>query len=302
MTRAIDIVALVLETFGPPVYVKHQIVHNRHVVSDFEQKGVIFVEDLEKVPEGSRVVFSAHGSPPSLKDEAKKKNLQIIDAVCPLVSKVHLEAKKYSQEGYFIFYIGHRGHPEPVGVLGQVPAGAAVLIETADEAMRIEPPQTEKLIVLTQTTLSFDDTKEIINCLKNRFVNLIQPPAYDICYATQNRQNAVKALAEKTDLILVIGSKESSNSNRLREVAEKQGTTAYLIDDVTKIKNEWLDGVQSLGVTAGASAPDYLVKNVISHFSNPNIEIKELEVVKEKVRFPLPPEVRNLLENINEES
>lgn len=274
--RAVDILDQVLQKHKPPIYVRHQIIHNRHVISDFEKRGVIFVEDINNIPNDSVVVFSAHGNPPDLYRKAKKKRLQIYDAVCPLVTKVHLEAKKYSQQGYFIFYIGHKNHPEAIGVLGEVSDRSIVLIKTPEDAEKIIPPQTDRLIVLTQTTLSFDDTKQIINCLKRRFTKLIQPPAFDICYATQNRQNAVKALAKKVDLVLVIGSKESSNSNRLREVAEKEGVSSYLINDISEIENSWFKDVEKLGITAGASAPKYLIDEIVKYFSKQKVKIEEL--------------------------
>lgn len=286
--RAINIVNLVLQKYRPPIYVRHQIVHNRHVISDFEKKGAIFVEDINNIPNNSIVVFSAHGSSPNLYQIAKRKKLKIIDAVCPLVSKVHIEAKKYNQQGYFIFYIGHKDHPETVGVLGEVSNESIVLIETLEDAKKIIPRQTDKIIVLTQTTFSFDDTKQIINCLKKRFSKLIQPPAFDICYATQNRQNAVQTLAKKVDLILVIGSKESSNSNRLKEVAEKSGKRAYLINDKSEIQLSWFKNVEKLGITAGASAPKYLTDEVIGYFSKQKVKIEELIVAKENTHFILP--------------
>jgi len=288
VTRAVKIVDLVLKKHGPPVYVRHEIVHNRHVVADFEKKGVIFIEDLKEVLDGSIVVFSAHGSPPNVYKEAKKKNLKVYDAVCPLVTKVHLEAKRYYKEGYFIFYIGHKNHPEAIGVLGEIPANSAALIQIIEEAEEVQPTQKEKLIALTQTTLSFDDTKKIINLLKKRFPKLILPPAFDICFSTQNRQNAVKALAKKTDLIIVIGSKNSSNSNRLKEMAEKSGTAAYLIDDASEIKKSWFNNVENLGITAGASAPDYIINQVIDYFADSNVKVEELITVKENTSFPLP--------------
>jgi 4-hydroxy-3-methylbut-2-enyl diphosphate reductase len=286
--RAIDIVNLVLKKHKPPIYVRHQIVHNRHVISDFEKRGVIFVENINSIPNDSVVIFSAHGSSPNLYQIAKRKKLKVFDAICPLVNKVHLEAKKYSQQEYFIFYIGHKNHPETTGVIEEIPNELIVLIETLEDAKKITPPQTEKLIILTQTTLSFDNTKEIINCLKNRFPKLIQPPAFDICYATQNRQNAVKTLAKKVDLILVIGSKESSNSNRLKETVEKSGKRAYLINDRSEIKTSMLKNVENLGITAGTSAPKYLIDEVISYFSKQKVKIKELIVVKENTHFILP--------------
>jgi len=286
--RAVEVVNLVLQKYKTPIYVRHQIVHNRHVISDFEKKGVIFIEDINEIPDNSIVVFSAHGSSTDLYQIAKRKKLKIFDAVCPLVNKVHVEAKKFYGQGFFIFYIGHKNHPEAIGVLKEVPDKSIVLIKTLEDAKKTIPPQTDKLIVLTQTTLSFDDTKEIINCLKKRFPKLILPPAFDICYATQNRQNAVKELAKKADLVLVIGSKESSNSNRLKEVAEKSGKRAYLINDKSEIKTSWLENVENLGITAGASAPKYLIEEVVNYFKKQGVEIEELSVIKENISFPLP--------------
>ncbi|PIQ72399.1 4-hydroxy-3-methylbut-2-enyl diphosphate reductase [Candidatus Roizmanbacteria bacterium CG_4_10_14_0_2_um_filter_36_35] len=286
--RAVEVVNLVLQKYKTPIYVRHQIVHNRHVISDFEKKGVIFIEDINEIPDNSIVVFSAHGSSTDLYQIAKRKKLKIFDAVCPLVNKVHVEAKKFYGQGFFIFYIGHKNHPEAIGVLKEVPDKSIVLIKTLEDAKKTIPPQTDKLIVLTQTTLSFDDTKEIINCLKKRFPKLILPPAFDICYATQNRQNAVKELAKKADLVLVIGSKESSNSNRLKEVAEKSGKRAYLINDKSEIKTSWLENVENLGITAGASAPKYLIEEVVNYFKKQGVEIEELTVIKENISFPLP--------------
>lgn len=291
VTRAVKIVDLLLKKHGPPVYVRHEIVHNRHVVADFEKKGVIFVEDLKEVPDGSIVVFSAHGSLPDVYQEAKKKKLKVYDAVCPLVTKVHLEAKRYCQEGYFIFYIGHKNHVEAVGVLGEIPANSVALIQTIEEAKKVQPPQKEKLIALTQTTLSFGDTKNVINMLKKRFPTLILPPAFDICFSTQNRQNAIKKLAKKVDLILVVGSKNSSNSNRLKDVAGKAGkagTATYLIDDASEINKSWFKDVENLGITAGASAPDYIINQVIDYFADGKVKVEELITMKENISFPLP--------------
>ena len=287
VARAVKIVDLVLKKHGPPIYVRHQIVHNQRVVSDFERKGVIFIEDLKNIPDESIIVFSAHGSPPSLYQLAKRKKLKLYDATCPLVTKVHLEAKRYKKEGYFIIYIGHRGHPESVGVLNEVPAQTIVLIESLEEAKKINPPQTEKLIILTQTTLSFDDTKGIINKLQKRFPNLVLPPAFDICYSTQNRQNAVKELAKKTKLILVVGSKKSSNSNRLRETAEKHGAQAYLINDYTEVKEDWFKTKKTVGITAGASTPAHLVQELISVLKSKKTQIYTLKVIKENINFPV---------------
>lgn len=286
--RAVEVVNLVLQKYKTHIYVRHQIVHNRHVISDFKKRGAIFVEDINNIPDGSTVIFSAHGSSPDLYQIAEKKKLKVFDATCPLVNKVHVEAKKFNEQGYFIFYIGHKNHPEATGVLKEVPNKSIVLIETLKGAKKTIPPQTDKLIILTQTTLSFDDTKEIINCLKKRFPKLIQTPAFDICYATQNRQNAVKELTKKVDLVLVIGSKESSNSNRLKEVAEKSGKPAYLINDKSEIKSSWLENVGNLGITAGASAPKYLIEEVVSYFKKQGVKIEELSVIKENINFPLP--------------
>ena len=295
--RAIDVVEAVLEIFGPPVYVKHAIVHNLHVVEDLKIKGAIFVEDLDEIPSPpearqakSVVVFSAHGTDPALKEEAKRRGHKVIDATCPLVTKVHLEARRYVNDGYFVIYVGHRDHPEPVGVFGEIPKGTAVLIEGADEVDTLVVPQEEKLVYLTQTTLSISDTRDTVEKLKKRFPNIISPPSSDICYATTNRQAAARELAKKSDLVLVIGSKTSSNSQRLREVCEEEGTYAYLVDDETMIDPKWFGDAQTLGVTSGASAPEYLVDSLVDHIKklNPKVQIENLEVLRENITFPLP--------------
>lgn len=294
--RAIDVVETALEIFGPPVYVKHAIVHNIHVVSDLEKKGAIFVEDLGEIPPPkagqakSIVVFSAHGTDPELIDEAKRRGHRVINATCPLVTKVHLEAKRYANEGYFIIYVGHRGHPEPVGVFGEIPQDSKILIETADEVDGLKVPQEDKLVYLTQTTLSISDTKETIEKLKKKFPNIIAPPSADICYATTNRQTAARELAKKSDLVLVIGSKTSSNSQRLREVCEEEGTRAYLVDDETMIDSKWFGGVATLGITSGASAPEYLIDRLVNFVKgkNPEARVENLEVLRESIKFPLP--------------
>lgn len=286
VSRATAILNFVLEKFGPPVYVRHQIVHNRTVVADFEKKDVIFCENINDIPNGSRAVFSAHGTPPQIYEAAKKKKIAVFDATCPLVTKVHFEAKRYAKEGYFIFYIGHKGHQEAIGVLGEVPSASSMLIGSLNEAGAVKPPQTEKLIALSQTTLSFDDTKKIIARLQQRFPKMILPPAFDICYATQNRQNAVKELARKAKLILVIGSKESSNSNRLKELAEREGATAYLIDSIRDIKGKWLKNIEHIGITAGASAPDYVIDSVVKFLQTDGVKIEELETIRENIQFP----------------
>lgn len=288
VVRAVDTLDKVLEIHGAPVYARHAIVHNRTVVKRFEKKGAIFVEELEDIPNGSVVVFSAHGSPPNFYEVAKKKNLKVYDATCPLVLKVHLEARKYAKEGYFIFYLGHRGHPEPISVMGNVSPESFALIETVEEAKKIKPPQTEKLIVLTQTTLSFDDTKEVLNSLQEHFPTLIRPPAFDICYATQNRQLAVKELAKKSDVVIVLGSPESSNSVQLREVTKREGTKAYLVDNTSEVQESWFDGAKKIGITAGASAPEDLVLDMVTYLSNEKTKVQELIVKPENVHFQPP--------------
>lgn len=288
--RAIDVVETALEIFGPPVYVKHAIVHNIHVVEDLKVKGAIFVEGIDEVPPKSTLVFSAHGTDPKIKEEAKRRGHRVIDATCPLVTKVHLEAQRYVKEGYFVIYVGHRDHPEPAGVFGEIPEGTAVLIEKASEVDDLKVPQEEKLVYLTQTTLSISDTKETVDKLKSRFPNIIAPPSSDICYATTNRQTAARALAQKSNLVLVIGSTTSSNSQRLAEVSREEGTPAYLIDDESMIDKKWLEGVEVLGITSGASAPEYLIERLINFFqkSHPNIKVETVEALKESVKFPLP--------------
>jgi len=292
--RAIDVVETALEIFGPPVYVKHAIVHNIHVVEDLKVKGAIFVEDIDEVPNppagGSVLVFSAHGTDPKIKEEAKRRGHKVIDATCPLVTKVHLEAQRYVKEGYFVIYVGHRDHPEPAGVFGEIPEGTAVLIEKASEVDGLKVPQKEKLVYLTQTTLSISDTKETVDKLKSRFPNIIAPPSSDICYATTNRQAAARALSKKCDLVLVIGSTTSSNSQGLAELSREEGTPAYLIDDESMIDKKWLEGVEVLGITSGASAPEYLIERLIKFFkkSHPNIKVETVEAMRENVKFPLP--------------
>lgn len=286
--RAIKTLDLVLKKHGPPIYVRHQIVHNKQVVADFTKKGAIFVEDIEEAPNKSIIVFSAHGSSPELNQTAKKKNLLVYDAVCPLVTKVHIEAKKYYQQGYYIFYIGHKNHAEALGIVGEVPSDVLTLIQTRKDAEAVYPPQKNKLIVLTQTTLSFDDTGEIVKILKNRFPSLILPPAFDICYSTQNRQNAVKKLAKFVKVIFVVGSKNSSNSNRLKEVAIKSGAKAYLIDRYSEINTSWLSNVDAVGITAGASVPENLIDELISYLSNSQTKIEEIKTAEENINFPVP--------------
>lgn len=294
--RAIDVVETALEIFGPPVYVKHAIVHNTHVVADLAAKGARFIENLDEVPPKSVLVFSAHGTPPSLKEEAKRRGHRVIDATCPLVTKVHLEAQRYAREGYFIIYVGHRGHPEPIGVFGEVPKESIALIEDANEVDGLVVPQEVKLICLTQTTLSIPDTKETVDKLKKRFKNLILPPSSDICYATTNRQLAARELAKRCDLVLVIGSVTSSNSNRLVEVAKEEGAKSYLVDDAGHVKDKWVENVTTVGITSGASAPEYLVDSMVQFIrgKNPRVKVEKLDVLKEEIKFPLPDDLVTL--------
>ncbi len=292
VVRAIDIVNIALETFGKPVYVRREIVHNRHVVQELAQRGAIFVEGLEEVPPGAWVIFSAHGISPEVRRQAVGRRLKVIDATCPLVTKVHLEAIRYARANYTIVLIGHRDHDEVIGTLGEAPEKIQ-LISSADHVDTLEVPDPERVVYLTQTTLSLDDTKEIVERLRQRFPKIVSPPAHDICYATQNRQMAVKAIAARADLILVVGAENSSNSNRLVEVAEKSGTRAYLIRSWRDIRPEWIDGTSRIGLTAGASTPEILVEEVVAHLRAAGFtRVEEMEVVEENVRFGLPPELR----------
>lgn len=287
--RAIDVVDIALDLYGPPIYVKHEIVHNTYVVEKLREKGVLFVESVEDIPEGANAVFSAHGSPPPDYERAKERNINLIDSVCPLVTKVHYEAKRYGSEGYTILLIGHRGHVETVGTIGEVPE-RTVLIETLEEARDVQISDPTKVVCLTQTTLSVGETKEIIDMVKRRFPNVVFPPSKDICYATTNRQAAVKKLAEQSDCVLVVGSSSSSNSNRLREVASKGGTPAYLIDRAEDVIPEWVQDAGTVGITAGASAPETLVRSVVSRLQSEfgAGDPKEVDVVREHIQFPLP--------------
>jgi len=294
--RAIDVVKMALEIYGRPVYMRHQIVHNRYVVSQLEKQGAIFVERTDEIPDGSVAIFSAHGVSPKVREEAKARNLRVIDATCPLVTKVHLEAIRYAREGYAIIVVGHRGHVEMDGTLGSAngtAAGSARLIETIEEARTVEVPTPDKVVVLTQTTLSVDDTAAIIAELKHRFPNLLLPPKEDICYATTNRQAAVKIVAQRAQVVLAIGAPESSNTNRLRDVAEAVGARAYLIQRAADIQPDWLDGVETVGITAGASAPEELVQEVIDWLkANATVEsVEEVDTKREDITFVLPHEV-----------
>jgi 4-hydroxy-3-methylbut-2-enyl diphosphate reductase len=291
VVRAIDIVRIALDTFGAPIYVFHEIVHNRHVVNDLASKGAIFVNDLEEVPSGARAVFSAHGVSPEVRGIAKNRGLRIIDATCPLVTKVHMEAVRFAKQGYSILLIGHRDHEEVIGTLGEAPDVTQV-VSSPEEVENVVVPNPDKVAYVTQTTLSLDEAGQVISALKKRFPNIHQPPAQDICYATENRQVAVKQVASDTDLLLVVGSVNSSNSNRLVEVARNLGRAAHLIDRYDEIKPEWLHGVNTVSLTAGASAPEVLVQEVIEFLAaNGFTNVEEVEVMPENVRFGLPPEI-----------
>lgn len=289
--RAVSVLELVLKKHKIPVYVSHQIVHNRHVIDSFKKRGAVFVDDIEDVPNYSVVVLSAHGSSPRIYQRAKEKGLIVYDATCPLVAKVHQEAKRYAQEGYLIFYIGHKNHPEVRGVLDEIPKDSVRLIESTKDAGSVVVSNI-KIVLLTQTTLSLDDTQTIIDILKKRFPSLIFPPRSDICFSTENRQSAVKQLAKKADVIVVVGSKESSNSNRLREVAEKNGARAYLINDKSEINLDWFKDIENIGITAGASTPENIIKDVIDSIKKDKTKIEELKVVEEKITFPLPQNIK----------
>ena len=292
VVRAIDIVEKLLETHGPPVYVRHQIVHNVHVVRDLEARGAIFVETEQEVPEGALVVLSAHGVAPQVYRKCADRNLKVIDATCPLVSKVHAEARRYAGRGLTIALVGHAGHEEVVGTMGEAP-DAIVLVETVDEAQRLELEDGQQLAYLTQTTLSVDDTGEVVDALRDRFPDLVGQPSADICYATQNRQDAVKKICEQATLVLVVGSVTSSNANRLVEVAKDRGVEAYLIDDERDLDPAWLEGHDTVGLTAGASSPDLLVNRVADHLAALGFgEREEVELTREDVYFRLPAELR----------
>jgi 4-hydroxy-3-methylbut-2-en-1-yl diphosphate reductase len=290
--RAVGAVEEALALWGPPIYVRKQIVHNLHVVRELEGRGVIFVETEEEVPRGARVVFSAHGVGPAVHERAQARGLQMIDATCPLVAKVHAEARHYAAKDFSIILIGHAGHEEVVGTTGEAP-DAIFLVESVEDAERVAPPNTRRLAYLTQTTLSVEETAGIIEVLRRRFPAIEAPKREDICYATTNRQRAVKTMLGEIDLLLVIGSRNSANSNRLVDVARSHGVAAYLIDDESDIENTWLAGVESVGITSGASAPESLVLRVVSWFRERGVEeIRPHNAALENVNFRLPPELR----------
>jgi 4-hydroxy-3-methylbut-2-en-1-yl diphosphate reductase len=288
----VDTVERALRMHGPPVYVRKQIVHNIHVVRDLESKGAVFVEDEGEVPEGAVVILSAHGVAPEVYANADRRRLSVIDATCPLVTKVHLEARRFARDGYTILLIGHEGHEEVVGTSGEAP-DRVVLVGSPGEARAVEVDDPERVSYLSQTTLSVDETNEVIDVLRERFPGIQGPPRDDICYATQNRQEAVKELAKQSDVILVIGSDNSSNSKRLVEVARMEGTPAYLLDDQTEVRPEWLEGRQTVGVTSGASAPEWLVERVVEHLKELGAtDVEQLYTVEEHMQFSLPAGVR----------
>jgi 4-hydroxy-3-methylbut-2-enyl diphosphate reductase len=291
VVRAIDVVKIALNLYGAPIYVRKEIVHNRHVVDELRRAGAIFVEELAEVPQGARVIYSAHGVAPAVRTEARARQLQVIDATCPLVTKVHLEAVKFARKGYTIVLIGHKDHDEVIGTLGEAPE-ATVLVSTVEDVDRLEVKDPEKVSYITQTTLSLDETKDIVERLKERFPLIQGPAAQDICYATENRQVAVKAVVPLCQALLVVGSSNSSNSRRLVEVAEKTGVPAYLIDDLSEVQPQWLAGVDTVAVTAGASAPENLVQDLIESLqARGYTELEEMEIREEDVRFNLPTEL-----------
>ena len=290
--RAVDAVDRALDRHGGPVYVRKQIVHNLHVVRDLERKGAVFVDELTEVPEGAVVVLSAHGSAPTVHDEADRRRLDVIDATCPLVTKVHLEARRFADDDRTILLIGHQGHEEVEGTSGQAP-DRTILVQSVAEAERVEVPDPSRLSYLTQTTLSVDETNEIVGVLRSRFPEIQGPPREDICYATQNRQDAIKEVAGRSDVVLVIGSKNSSNSNRLAEVSRERGTPAYLVDDETEVDPSWLDGADVVGLTSGASAPEWLVDRMVGWLAERGYDrVEQALITEEHVRFALPAGVR----------
>ena len=286
--RAIEIVERALEKFGRPIYVRHEIVHNTHVVNDLKNRGAIFIEELDEVPPGATLVFSAHGVSQAVQREAKARGFRIFDATCPLVTKVHVEVAKLHKEGYEFIMIGHKGHPEVEGTMGQLDSGIHLVEDVADVA-RVQPSQTDRLAVVTQTTLSVDDAAAIMAAVKARFTNIQSPKQQDICYATQNRQDAVKLLATQVDAVVVVGSPTSSNTNRLRELAERLGVPAYMVDDASELQDAWFEGRASVGVTAGASAPEDLVQGVVQRLKALGaVAVRSLDGVRETTKFPLP--------------
>jgi len=290
--RAIEIVEKALAKFGAPIYVRHEIVHNTHVVNDLKSRGAIFIEDLADVPPGATLVFSAHGVSKAVQAEAAQRGFQVFDATCPLVTKVHVEVAKLAKEGFEFIMIGHKGHPEVEGTMGQLSEGIHLVEDVADVA-RVSPRQTERLAVVTQTTLSVDDAAEITAAVQARFPQIRAPKQQDICYATQNRQDAVKVLSAQVDVVVVVGSPTSSNSNRLRELAAKLGTSAYMVDDASELRPEWFEGKQRVGITAGASAPELLVQGVVQRLRELGaVAVRKMDGIEETIQFPLPKGLR----------
>lgn len=289
--RAISIVERALERFGAPIYVHHEVVHNRYVVDDLKAKGAIFIEDLADVPPGATLVYSAHGVPLSVRRQAEARGLRVFDATCPLVTKVHVEVRRLHDQGYGIVMIGHRGHPEVEGTMGQA-EGGMYLVETPEDVASLKVADPNRLAYVTQTTLSVDDAARVVEAMRSRFPNIIGPRKDDICYATQNRQDAVKQLARRCDVVIVVGSPSSSNSNRLREVAQNMGTPAYMVDSADEIRPEWIAGRRHVGITAGASAPEILVRGVVDRLCALGAgQVSQIDGVEEKVNFPLPREL-----------
>jgi 4-hydroxy-3-methylbut-2-enyl diphosphate reductase len=286
--RAIAIVERALQQFGAPIYVRHEVVHNKFVVEDLKQKGAIFIEDLDEVPTGSTLIFSAHGVSQAVRQEAEARGLKVFDATCPLVTKVHVEVRKMRESGYEIVMIGHKGHPEVEGTMGQA-NGGMYLVETLEDVANLQVRNAEKLAYVTQTTLSVDDAAAVVNALKKKYPAIVGPKKDDICYATQNRQDAVKKLSSEAEVVIVVGSPNSSNSNRLREVAENLGRKSYMVDNADQLQQAWFEGARHVGVTAGASAPDVLVRQVIARIQSFGAEkVEELQGVEENVVFSLP--------------
>ncbi len=299
--RAIDVVNMALELFEPPIYVRKEIVHNRYVIESLARKGAIFVDEVDRIPEGSLTIFSAHGVSPEVRARAAARHLKVIDATCPLVTKVHLEALRFAREGRSVILIGHAGHEEVEGTMGELPGGIQ-LVGNVEEAESVSVPDPERVAVVTQTTLGVDDARILLDALRRRFPKLVTPPSDDICYATQNRQTAVKHVTHNAQLVLVLGSANSSNSKRLREVAESSRARAYLIDDASEIDLAWLEGVECVALTAGASAPEHLVQEVVEYLKLAGAEtVEEVEAIQERVAFVLPSELTREIASRGEE-
>ena len=291
--RAIEIVERALKIYGPPVYVRHEIVHNKRVVNNLSSKGAVFVKELDQIPEGAVTVFSAHGVSQKVEDTASTRNLPVLDATCPLVAKVHKEGQRYSKDGFEVILIGHEGHPEVEGTMGRI-SGPVYLVSNTDDVKKLKVQNPDKLSYVSQTTLSVDDTRDVINALQERFPKIIGPDVKDICYATQNRQSAVRDLVKNVDLVLVVGARNSSNSNRLKDIGSESGVNTYLIETADDMSMEWFENVKSVGITSGASTPDELVKEVIDQISTfSNIEIERQSGIEENVVFKLPKELVN---------